>query len=330
MISVTFFYREPRKTGLSIEGIFSAVSNSLRGKAEIKEFYCDPNLSRIKNTLEARKHSNQINHITGDVNFLAIGLYNKKNVLTIHDFGHYENLKRRSRLHFMFYKMFWFVLPIKNIAIITVVSDYTKGKLMEYLGFPAAQIRVVPNPIKPVFQFRKKEKSGDRPRVLQIGSGPHKNLKNLISAAIGTNFHLDIVAYPIEEDLAMLNANKVSYTLYSNLSDTEMYERYIACDVLFFASLHEGFGMPIIEAQAVGRPAVTSNYGAMKEVAKESAILVDPNNVEEIRQAIQKLTTDEKTYNQYVDLGLNNITPYQCDKIADQYLAIYEELAARK
>jgi hypothetical protein len=91
MLSVTFFYREPRKTGMSMEGIFKLVKGCLQERIEIKEFFCDPALSRFQNTILAGKASGEINHITGDVNFLAIGFKGKKNVLTIHDFGFYEN-----------------------------------------------------------------------------------------------------------------------------------------------------------------------------------------------------------------------------------------------
>src|ERR1700761_6635240 len=91
MLSVTYFYREPRKTGVSIEGIFKLVKSCLEDKVEIKEFYCDAKLSRLQNIKSARKAADAINHITGDVNFLAIGLRGKKTILTIHDFGFYEN-----------------------------------------------------------------------------------------------------------------------------------------------------------------------------------------------------------------------------------------------
>jgi hypothetical protein len=74
MLSVTHYYRKPRKTGLSIEGIFSLVRECLKGSVAIKDFYCDLNRSRIRNTLQAKKYASDINHITGDVNFLLFGL----------------------------------------------------------------------------------------------------------------------------------------------------------------------------------------------------------------------------------------------------------------
>jgi glycosyltransferase involved in cell wall biosynthesis len=324
MLSVTYFYREPRNTGLSIEGIFRLVRESLKGRVEIKEFYCDAKLSRLQNTLRAKKCSGSINHITGDVNFLALGLRGK-NVLTIHDFGFYEN-PVHSKLVKLLYHYFWYYFPLKKIDIVTVVSQFTKEKLIRYFHFPEARIRVIYDPVKPVFRFVRKDEIGNPMRVLMLGTGKHKNLDNLIEAAKDGKFHLDIVGWPAPDELAKLKAYGISHAVYNGLTDEQVYERYIACDVLFIASFYEGFGMPIIEAQAVGRPVVTSNLGAMREVGEGSAILVDPHQPKEIRDAISSLA-DRRLYDEVVGRGVANAAKYNHEKIAQQYLAVYEELA---
>ena len=155
-----------------------------------------------------------------------------------------------------------------------------------------------------------------------LGTGKHKNLDNLIAAAKGTNFHLDIVGWPAPDELAKLKEYGISHTLYSGLNEEQILERYIACDVLFMASLYEGFGMPIIEAQAVGRPVVTSNIGAMLEVGKDSAVLVDPLKPEEIREAIRSLLNDQSYYDSTVQKGLVNAAKYDHKVIAAQYLKV--------
>src|SRR4051812_16733102 len=195
MISVTYFYREPRRTGVSIEGIFRSVSGCLKDRIDIREFFCDAKLSRIQNTMRAGKFASEINHITGDVNFLALGLRGKKTILTIHDFGFYEN-PIYNKLKKFFYHTFWFYFPLRSIDIVTVVSEFTKEKLIKYFHFPEERIRVIPDPVKPIFRFVRKEGIRDRPVVLMLGTGKHKNLDNLIEAAKGTDFHLDIVGWP--------------------------------------------------------------------------------------------------------------------------------------
>jgi glycosyltransferase involved in cell wall biosynthesis len=309
---------------MSMEGIFKLVKGCLQERIEIKEFFCDPALSRFQNTILAGKASGEINHITGDVNFLAIGFKGKKNVLTIHDFGFYEN-PVHSKLVKLVYHIFWYYLPLKKVDIVTVVSEFTREKLIRYFMFPEDRIRVIPDPVKPLLQYTRKEQLNDKPVVLMMGTGKHKNLDNLIEAAKGGDFHLDIIGWPAADEVALLNRYGISYTLYSGLTDEQVYERYIACDVLFMASLYEGFGMPIIEAQAVGRPVVTSNIGAMKEVGEGSAILVDPLNPEEIEAAILSLR-DRRLYDETVDRGRKNAAKYDYRKIAEQYLEVYKEL----
>ncbi len=325
MLSVTYFYREPRKTGVSIEGIFGLVKNCLKDEAEISEFYCDAKLSRIQNIIKAGKAANAINHITGDVNFLAIGLRGKKTILTIHDFGFYEN-PIHSKFVKLVYRLFWFYFPLKYVDIVTVVSEFTKQKLIHYFNFPEDKIRVIHDPVKPLFKVVKKDKLNDRPVILMMGTGKHKNLDNLIEAVKGADLHVDIIGWPAEDELARLKEYNILYTVYNDLSDEDVYKRYIACDILFMASFYEGFGMPIIEAQSMGRPVITGNIGAMKEVGEGSAILVDPYSVSEIKDAISLLISDKKLYDDMVGKGYENAAKYNYKKIAAQYLEVYKEL----
>jgi glycosyltransferase involved in cell wall biosynthesis len=324
MLIVTHFYREPRKTGLSIEGIFKSVKECLTNRAEIRDFYCDGTLSRLQNTKRAGKFASDVNHITGDVNFLAMGLRGKKTILTVHDLGFYEN-PVHSRLVKLVYHLFWFYLPLKYVDIVTVVSDFTKQRLIKYFHFPEDRIRIIPDPVKKVFRFSAKEKLNAQPVILMMGTGKHKNLDNLIEAAKGTNFHLDIIGWPAKDELEKLNYYNIAHTVFSGLSDEEVYQRYVACDVLFMASHYEGFGMPIVEAQCVGRPVITSNIGAMLELGKGSAILVDPNKPVEIREAIESLQ-ERELYDELVAKGRVNAAKYDYKIIAEQYLAVYQEL----
>ena len=325
MLSVTYFYREPRKTGLSIEGIFKLVENCLKNKVNIKSFYCDGTLSRIQNTKNAGRHADEINHITGDVNFLALGLRGRKNILTVHDLGHYDTL-RPNFIKFLVYKWFWYKLPLRYIDVVTVVSTFTKNKLMEYTNFPEDRIVLIPDPVKPLFKFVKKEAMNNKPSILMMGTGRHKNLGNLIEAVKGTDYHLDIVGWPSAEEEEKLKSYNIHYTLYNKLSDQQVYERFIACDIMYNASFYEGFGMPIIEAQSVGRPVITSNAGAMKEVAGDTAMLVNPDQPEEIRKAIDALVNDRELYDHMVERGRSNAKQYNYEVIAENYYNVYKNL----
>jgi glycosyltransferase involved in cell wall biosynthesis len=323
--TVTHFYREPRSTGVSIEGIFRTVKEDLAGRAMIRNAYCDPKLSRLRNTLNASNFASDINHITGDVNFLAMGLRGRKNILTIHDFGYYEN-PVHSRLKHLFYHTFWFALPLRHISVVTVVSQFTKEKLIRYFRYPESQIRVIPDPVKPVFRYTYKDQLADKPVILMLGSGKHKNLDGLIEATRNIGVHLDIVGWPAPDELEKLKTYGISHTISNKLSDEEVFQRYAQCDVLYIASHYEGFGMPIIEAQAVGRPVITSNIGAMREVGEGSALLVDPTNPTDIRDAILRITGDRALYGATVNRGLRNAARFDHKVVSEQYLNLYMEL----
>lgn len=325
-ISVTHYYREPRDTGLSIEGIFKTVYDDLQLEADIINFYCDAKLSRLQNIKRARQFSSKVNHITGDVNFLALGLAGKKNILTIHDFGYYENPIHSKFRHFI-YKTFWFTLPLRNIDIVTVVSAFTKEKLMRYFNFPESKIRVIPDPVKPVFKFSEKKEFSEKPVVLMLGTGKHKNLDGLIEATRDLPVHLEIVGWPATDELAKLKEYGTSYAISNKLTDTEVHQKYVQCDLLYIASFYEGFGMPIIEAQTVGRPVITSGIGAMAEVAGESALLVHPTDISAIRENVIRLITDSELYFEIVEKGIANAARFDHKTISLQYLEVYKELA---
>lgn len=325
MIDITYIYREFRKTNFSIEGIFDLVKKSLCDEISYTDIHFDPSVSRLKNILNIRKKAGKLNHITGDVSFLALGLVNKKTVWTVHDLGHLDTVSKHP-LKYMLLKSLWWQYPLKIVDVVTVVSEFSRSKLIDLFHVPESKLRLIKNPIKPLFRYQEKTIINSRPHILMLGTGRHKNLGNLIEAVKGKELHLDIVGWPNEEEISKLHQYNISHNIYNRLSDEEVYALYRECDILYIASFYEGFGMPIIEAQAVGRPVITSNIGAMKEVGNGNALLVNPHDVDEIRDAIMRLCDDSDLYKNTVAVGLENTVQYDHKKIAAQYLQVYKEL----
>lgn len=100
--------------------------------------------------------------------------------------------------------------------------------------------------------------------------------------------------------------------------------------MVVFASLYEGFGLPILEAQAMGRPVITSNFGAMKEAAGEGALFVDPYSVESIRAAILRIKNEPRLREELVRKGLENVERFRPVAIAERYAEIYRALKAKR
>jgi glycosyltransferase involved in cell wall biosynthesis len=102
---------------------------------------------------------------------------------------------------------------------------------------------------------------------------------------------------------------------------------YAQADMVLFASTYEGFGLPIIEAQATGRPVVTSRVTAMPEVAGEGACLVDPYDVSSIRNGVLRVLDDGSYRDSLVHLGFENVRRFEPSLIASQYARLYEEVS---
>ena len=120
-------------------------------------------------------------------------------------------------------------------------------------------------------------------RDRHIGTRPHKNLSRTIKALNGIKCKLRIIGEITNKELDLLQKYKTDYSFASNLSDNDLLKEYQNADIINFPSCHEGFGMPIIEGQAVGRIVVTSNIEPMISVANNGAAICDPYNIESIR-----------------------------------------------
>lgn len=121
-----------------------------------------------------------------------------------------------------------------------------------------------------------------------------------------------------------LDVLEINYENHVGLSTGELTKEYEKCDLLAFASLYEGFGMPIVEAQIVGRPVVASNLSSMPEVAGKGACLVDPASISSIRAGIERVLTDSEYRKTLVAEGRLNAKRFDAVNIADQYFAVYQ------
>lgn len=328
-MKVTYYYRDARAGNFSIEHLFSTISESLSNNITVQNFRIRNAgwIGRISSIRSVRKYQGDINHITGDINFIAPFLNGKKTVLTVHDLGYFENLiKDNSIIKKIIYKKIWLDIPFHHVTAITTVSQYTKDKILQYFKIDPAKITVIYNPYNPLFKFSQKKYNSLEPEILLIGTGIHKNYENLIKAIENIRCKLVIIGKSNSHLLDLLTKYKINFQWDQNLNTEELIERYRKCDIVFFASLHEGFGMPIIEANAIGRPVITSTICAMPEIARDAAHLVNPNNSWEIRKAIELISADELYRKTLINNGIKNIKRFELKNIANQYLQIYNNL----
>ena len=123
-----------------------------------------------------------------------------------------------------------------------------------------------------------------------------------------------------------MKSKSINFTNDHSLSDEQIQEEYIKSDIVFFASLYEGFGLPILESQSIGRALITSNIEPMKTIAGEGALLVNPNETDSIRAGLKKLITDESLRSKVIEAGFINAEKYSLQNSINNYSALYKRI----
>ena len=326
-MKVVYFQRKRGPGHFSIEKVFEIFWSYLPPNIQPVVLQCPREsrgiLNRIINILWAWRNQGDINHVTGDVHYLTYLMRRRRTVLTIHDC---VLMERHQGFKRWLLRLLWYRLPVARSGIVTTISQFTKDQLLKHVFCTPDKIVVIHDPYDPSFKPSPKPFNTDCPVILQMGTGWNKNLERVAAALDGIHCFLEIVGTLSKEQRTILESHSIRYANHVNISDQELYSLYKKCDLVTFASLFEGFGLPIIESQAVGRPIVTSNRCPMTEVAGGAACLVDPESVESIRQGILKVIEDKVYREELVRKGLENIERFAPQKIAARYVENYEKL----
>ncbi|MGI8639527.1 MAG: glycosyltransferase family 4 protein [Pyrinomonadaceae bacterium] len=313
---------------VSLEKVFGQIEKNISKEKFETLFVQLPYLSTltgiIKNFIFFKKPQADIYHITGHIHFIALILPKEKTVLTIPDL---TILRTRKGLRQYLIKKLFFELPVRKLKYITAISEATKNEIIKYTNCEEGKIRVIEIPLSDDLYLEiGKTFNSECPTILQIGTARHKNIINLAKALKGINCRLRIIGKLDEELLNELKINQITFTNDFGLSDAEIRNEYEKADIVAFCSTSEGFGLPIIEAQAMRTPVITSNLDPMKEVAGGAAVLVEPNDVLSIREGVLKIINDEFLRNALIEKGLINIKRFEPVYVAGLYENLYREI----
>jgi glycosyltransferase involved in cell wall biosynthesis len=259
-----------------------------------------------------RNHQPAIQHIT-DQSFAH--LYNKnagKNILTVHDINPivcFRNKIGSNRIRppiFFYYVAKYF----KKFDHIITPTHTTKNYLIDILSLSAGRITVVSNAVDED-KYLGLEGKIDGMNILLIGSTLYKNciasFEAIVNFAVKSDsaitIHWVVSENPDSQMVTYFqNRNcKVVLKIYTNLERHELIQLYRSSCVLLFPSLIEGFGYPIIEALRNRLPVITSDQGAMEEIAGTHCILVNPMSVNDIERGLTKF------FNSNVEIALDEI-----------------------
>ena len=287
------YYFRNRASGYSIARAMMPIAESLSAagrRTEIVELpYPGTNprtvLKNMWYTLRTRRKE-CINHITGEVHYLSYLLPTERTIITVHDLG---GLFAYQGFDLTYYR--WrCVNSLLRARFVVAISEETRRVILENSTLSPDRIHTIYDPLPAGFNHCPKDFNTDKPVILQIGAAKWKNPARIAEALNGLNVHFRIVGMPDEDCIGILERNGTEYSIVTDLDDAELIREYERADIVAFASSSEGFGMPLIEAQAVGRPVVASNIEPQPEIGGAGgALYVDPTDIKALRKAFVKL-----------------------------------------
>ena len=328
MINVTDYRRKQTFGMYSIERLFADIRAvmpvDINVNVQESSYISKGFWRRVYNIIEAVFMQGDVNHITGDVHFLTYLLKRERTVLTILDCVSLERLVGIKRL---LLRYLWYVLPVRFATAIIVISTATKQELLKVVNCDPDKIQVIYACVSACFRPSERTFNAACPRVLQIGTRAYnKNVVRVAEALAGIHCTWVLIGGLSDEQVSVIKSHNLVYENHVGLSDDALLEQYQQADMLVFASTYEGFGLPIIEANAVGRPVVTSTLYSMPEVAGDAACFVDPYSVASIRDGILRVIEDADYRGSLVKAGFANVERFRPTVIAEQYAQLFRRV----
>lgn len=155
--------------------------------------------------------------------------------------------------------------------------------------------------------------SGKKPYILYVGNDyPHKNLKRLKLAFKKLNLDYELVL------------------ITDFVSDKELDKLYKNASLYVCPSLHEGFGLPSLEAMARGIPVVSSNATCLPEILGEAVIYFNPLDVDDMTEKIKKTLLNDRVKKELIRKGFEQVKKYSWQKMAKQTLKVYQEILTQQ
>lgn len=162
------------------------------------------------------------------------------------------------------------------------------------------------------------------PYLLFVGQiRTHKNIERVLAAYL--QFSKENPVYKlviVGHNYLNLTFDQPGVKYLDNVDETELKALYAGCSSFLFPSLFEGFGFPILEAFSFGKPVVTSNFGATKEISGNLAVLVDPLSIESIHEGINISLQDDNRMDERIQHCKKFTWEKHVQLLRDNYLAV--------
>lgn len=328
-----------------IRNYFNSVSN-LRREIQFKLL---PIPQTLGNLLWNKFHVVDIKNFLGDFDILHSSDWiqpptTAKKVTTVHDlviykypqFSHPNIIETHKK------RLYWVK---RECDIVIVDSLATKSDLINLLKMDQAKIEVVYPGIGTEFQpqsneeiIRVKQRYGLYDNyILSVGTmEPRKNLHSVFAAFTRFLQHSLVANKKTPIELVIVGrvgwGEELKHTRYIHLlgqiPTSDLPALYSGALFFMYPSLYEGFGLPVLEAMACGCPVLTSDRGSLKEVASDAALLVDPEEVDDIAVKMTQLYVDYDLQKKLVERGKENVNKFSWQKAAEKIIKIYKKIGS--
>lgn len=215
--------------------------------------------------------------------------------------------------------------------LIIAVSHFTARQVEELLKVEPSRIRVIPHGARlPMASAARRENL-----VLTVGAvQKRKNIARLVKAfeRMPAGWRLAIAGsaegYGAAEELRGVaeSPRRAEIEVLGYVSTETLEDLYARARIFAFPSLDEGFGMPVLDAMAHGVPVASSKRSALLEVAGDAALLVDPENIEELGDALSRLAEDDALRQDLVRRGLTRASEMTWEAAVERTWKVYGEL----
>ena len=265
-------------------------------------------------------------------------IHPKNSIVTIHGLE-YEFSPESYSFYSRLFHRFFIKKSCKWASKIITVSEKTKQDLHKIYGVQAQKMKVIPNgfatPKSDKNIFKKNNqvaRLSKKKKGYLFFIGRLEERKNILG--IVKSFELLKGKYKYPGKLILAGQPGHGYSEIKKVLDKSKYKKSIkhlgflkddkkwkllqGADLCMFPSHSEGFGIPIIEAQSMKTPVITSNRSPMKETVGDERVLVDPDNPKDIAKVANKVLRDETLRNNITEQGLKNIKRFSWDKTAEE------------